>query len=381
MSIVFWISFGLLCYTYFLYPIVLRGLVTLLPAKQPKITADTPLPSVEVIIAAYNEASCIKQRVENLLAQNYPPSHLQIAIGSDGSHDETNAILSAIAHPSLTAHLYRENRGKISVLNQLASESTSDILVFSDANTHFDHNAIRELVKAFADPNVGAVSGELTLVSAHSSENSDGLYWRYEQKLKQWESVFDANLGANGGIYAIRRTLYPQLPTDTVVDDFAIVMDIARRGWKVIYHPQAVASEPVATSVSDERKRRIRIGMGNYQAFTRNLWALNPLRGIRCFTYISHKVLRWFAPHLMIVVLLSNLMLVGQFPYTLILLAQLTFYLLVFIAHLSMLRNKPLGKLLRIIYFFVVMNLSLLQGFIQFATGKVNGRWERTARE
>ena len=381
LEVIFWLASGLILYTYFIYPLLLLGLVKLFPARHKPQSQAQRLPSVEVIIAAYNEESCIQQRVENLLAQDYPQSLLKIAIGSDGSSDQTNHILSDFKQPQLKAHLFPDNRGKISVLNQLALASESEILVFSDANTEFEPDAIRQLVAEFNDPSVGAASGELKLIAAGATENSDGLYWRYEQKLKQWEAVFDANLGANGGIYAIRRSLYPELKTDTVVDDFAIVMDIARRGWKITYQPQAIATEPVANSVADERKRRVRIGIGNYQALSRNLWALNPLRGMRCFSFISHKVLRWFVPHLMLIALCSNLLLLTLPLYNLLLLAQLLFYLLVFIAHLSMLRNRPVAKLLQISHFFVAMNLSLLQGFIQFATGKVQGSWERTARE
>jgi len=382
MEFVFWACLGLILYTYVGYPLLLRLLVASVPEKQPvTVNCFQPsLPSVEMVIAAYNEESCIRQRVENLLAQDYPASRLTISVGSDGSQDDTNAILSSISHPALNAQLFEHNRGKISVLNQLAGASNSQILVFSDANTLFDDDAIRQLVSVFADPQVGAVSGELKLLAADNAENSDGLYWRYEQKLKQWESRFDANLGANGGIYAIRSALYPQLPTDTVVDDFAIVMDIARRGWKVVYQPLAIAREPVAGTIADERKRRIRIGVGNYQALTRSLWALNPLRGMRSFAFISHKLLRWFVPHLMLLALLSNLLLVGQPPYHWLMLAQMLFYLLVFITHLSMLRSRPVGKLLRIAHFFVAMNLSLLQGFIKFISGRVQGSWERTAR-
>ena len=304
MLTIFWISLAILVYSYFVFPLLLKLFV------KPKSIENTILetyPDVDIIIAAYNEESCIKERIENALAQNYP-GKLNILVASDGSKDDTGNIITGFTDPRVKAFNFEENRGKISILNDLVAESTGEFLVFSDANTEFATDAVKVLIESFTEK-TGAVSGELLLITDDGNQNKDGLYWKYEQFLKKCESSLGGILGANGAIYAIRKKLYEPLPKDTIVDDFCIAMNVKKQGYDVIYNDKAIASEEVAPSLSDEFGRRVRIGVGNYKAFNANYWALSPSQGWFSFCYWSHKVFRWFAPHLMLLAFVSNLFL------------------------------------------------------------------------
>ena len=273
MLIIFWVSLSLLVYSYFIYPLLLRLLV------KPKsiILQDlSDYPSVDIVIAAYNEESCIKARIENALQQNYQ-GQLQVLVASDGSKDKTGEIITSFEDPRVKAFDFPENRGKISVLNDLIANSSADFLVLTDANTEFNDDAVDTLIRSFSG-NVGAVSGELILETDDGNQNQDGLYWKYEQLLKKYESALGGLLGANGAIYAIKRELYIPLSKDTVVDDFCIVMNIKKQGYQVLYNELAVATEEIAPSLKEEYGRRVRIGIGNYKAFMVNLWLYHHLK-------------------------------------------------------------------------------------------------------
>lgn len=388
----FWLSAGAIIFTYALYPVLLIIISSLSQAirdtkfvlnKGSRRKKARDLPEVTVIIAAYNEQKCIRQRVENLLSLDYPEEKLTIMIGSDGSQDGTNDILSEFQeHPRMKVFLFEENRGKINVLNDLLNRVETPFSVFSDANTFFQTDAITRLMADFHDENVGAVCGELELVDPFSGKNKDSLYWKYEQVLKFHESRVNAMLGANGAIYAIRTSLYTPLPSDTIIDDFCVFMNIAKQGYRLTYNPEARAIEEIAPNLADEATRRIRIGAGNYQAMTRLLWALNPFIGWRFFSYFSHKILRWFVPHFMLICLISSALLALQSSFYVVLLAiQLMVYAL-FLFGQSTQHNTDgkIATLINLITFFVSMNISLGRGFILFMTSRLSATWERTAR-
>lgn len=375
MLVIFWVSLSLLVYSYFVYPLLLKLLVK---PKSIGLQDITEYPSVDIIIAAYNEESCIKARIENALAQNYPGT-LNILVASDGSKDKTGEIITGFTDTRVKAHDFPENRGKISVLNDLISQSTADYLVLTDANTEFNVDAVDILIRSFTGK-VGAVSGELILETDAGNQNQDGLYWQYEQLLKKYESALGGLLGANGAIYAIKRELYIPLPKDTVVDDFCIVMNIKKQGYQVVYNDAAVATEEIAPSLKEEYGRRVRIGVGNYKAFMVNLWALSPLEGWFSLCYWSHKVLRWFAPHLMLVIFLSNLALIELTFYKFLFVGQVLFYGIGFYGQRQIDRGEKVNNLVSIVSFFLSMNIALGQGFLRFLKGHKSGGWQRTAR-
>lgn len=375
MLIVFWISLSLLVYSYFVYPLLLKLLVK---PKEIKLQALSEFPSVDIVIAAYNEESCIKARIENALQQNYQ-GELNILVASDGSKDKTGEIITSFTDPRVKAFNFPENRGKISVLNDLIAHSNAEYLVLTDANTDFNIDAVDILIRSFNDK-VGAVSGELILETDAGNQNQDGLYWKYEQLLKKYESSLGGLLGANGAIYAIKRELYIPLSKDTVVDDFCIVMNIKKQGYQVLYNELAVATEEIAPSLKEEYGRRVRIGIGNYKAFMVNLWALSPLQGWFSLCYWSHKVLRWFAPHLMLVVFLSNLLLITTPIYLFLFIGQVLFYVIGYYGQRKIDNGKKVNGLVAIVTFFLSMNVALGQGFFKFLKGHKSGGWQRTAR-
>jgi cellulose synthase/poly-beta-1,6-N-acetylglucosamine synthase-like glycosyltransferase len=382
MEVIFWLSVLLIGFSYVVYPILLAFAAKLFGKSNnfSDISEIEDWPEVAVVIAAFNEEQDIKQRVENLLAQDYPANKITYFIGSDGSTDDTNEILNKFNDPRLKAQLFKVNRGKASVLNNLIELVDQPIVIFSDANTHFESDAIKRLVTHFENSKVGAVCGELNLFNPGKNDNKDSTYWRYEQFLKDKEGQLDALLGANGAIYAIRTRLYTPIPENTVVDDFLIVMNVAKEKYKIIYDKEALAHEEIAPSIAEESKRRIRIGTGNYQAFTRLYWALNPFIGWRFFSYFSHKVLRWFTPHLMIAALLSNFILIGDTFYNTTFFIQTIAYLIATWGHKLSEQGKPIHASVALLTFFVSMNLALLQGFYRFAFKNVNGTWQRTSR-
>lgn len=375
MLLLFWLSVVALLYSYFIFPLILRIFVTPKPVSR---VLPENLPSVDIIIAAYNEEACIKARIENALSQDYA-GELQILVASDGSQDSTGQIIDSFEDIRVKAFNFEVNRGKISVLNDLVAKSTADLLVFTDANTDFNSDAVTILVESFSG-NVGAVSGELILETEDGNQNLDGLYWRYEQFLKKCESELGSLLGANGAIYALKRELYLPLPTDTIVDDFCIVMNVKKQGFDVLYNDQAIAKEEVAPSLEDEVGRRIRIGVGNYKAFFANLWALSPSQGLLSWCFWSHKVLRWFAPHLLLLALISNAMLLDIGFFRLTFIAQVLFYAIAWHGQKKIHKGQKVRGIVAIVSFFVSMNVALGQGFVRFCKGHKSGGWKRTAR-
>ena len=390
-ELLFWLTTGFIVYTYIVYPVLLILISSVyqsfkdtsyLISKASRRKRNADLPEITIVIAAFNEEKFIGERVTNLLSIDYPADKLNVLIGSDGSSDATNEILDSFSDPRLTTVQFAENRGKINVLNDLMSQVKTPITVFSDANTFFEKDAMLSLVSDFRHPEIGGVCGELHLYDAVSGDNKDDLYWKYEQVLKFHESRINAMLGANGAIYGIRTKLYQPLQSDTIVDDFCIFMNVAKQGYKVTYNPEAGAKEEIAPNLAQESTRRVRIGAGNFQAMMRLTWMLNPLIGWRFFSYFSHKILRWFVPHFMVIALLTNVyMAFDSIIYQTILIFHVLFYLLAIIGkRWSPSGNGKIAMVIKLITFFVSMNVSLGMGFIRFTTTSLSATWERTAR-
>lgn len=384
--IVFYLCVFAVVYSYALYPLCLMVISSLSQLRRDtayvlngldRRPLDFKEPSVAIVISAFNEASCIRERIENLLSLNYPIDKIRFYIGTDGCSDNTEEIIREFTDDRVKASFFRENRGKASVLNDLVQLTQEDILVFSDANTCFDSCAVTNLVRHFSDASIGGVCGELDLVSTESGENLDGVYWKYERLLKFHESRIGGLLGANGAIYAIRRNLYQEISPDTIVDDFSIALNVSLSGYQLIYDAEARASEEVAPTHADEFGRRVRIGSGNYQSLFRYLPLLNPLKGVLWWTYVSHKVLRWVTPFFLLIALLCSAFLsVHSAVFGVLFLFQLIVYALVYF-----LRNKrPDNKLLALLVFWVMMNVALAKGAFRLASGQASGTWRSTKR-
>ena len=382
---------GLVVYSYALYPLVLslvaacvqflrdaRYVLGKRDRRQRPGMIDWP--SVTVVISAYNEQTHLQQRIDNLLALDYPADKLTCLIGSDGSQDRTNAILRACNHPQVSGLVFEVNRGKASVLNDLVSRAKSDILVFSDANTYFRPDALRHLVKHFDDPRVGGVSGELRLL-ASNGDNQDSLYWRIEQFLKFFEARIGGLLGANGGIYAIRRALWLPLRADTICDDFCVAMNVSAAGGRLVYEPEAIAEEDTPETIEDEYHRRVRIGIGNFQALMRQPEYLTRTSAGTSFAYVSHKVLRWVAPHVLLVGLLLSLILaLDSVLWVWLSGLQVLAYGGSAALYALTLRQVRLPSVLRLVAFLFALNWAFLVASWRYASGNYRGSWRRTAR-
>lgn len=382
------LSAGLLAWTYVLYPLLIlyvgsrRRPALCLPSVAESVPHSARLPRVTVIVAARNESIHIGARVRNLLAQDYPQELLTVLIGSDGSSDDTVAVARAAAlGGAVPVHVFEFalNRGKASVLNELCAQADADLLVFSDANTGFATDALRRLVAPFADPRVGAVCGDLQLRPAAAGGSQDHAYWGVERRLKAAESTIGGLLGANGGLYAIRRNLYRRLEPDTICDDFVIAMNVAAAGWKNLYCADATAYEQAPHDEASEFHRRVRIGIGNYQALFRHPeyllrapWALR-------FTYVSHKVLRWFTPLWLLGLLAGSGLLRAQPVMGFLFGLQLAGYaaaLLVYATRRVLRWPAPLrGGML-----FLVLNAAFVVALLRYACGAYGGSWRRTVR-
>ncbi len=382
VEICFWVSIGLILYSYLLYPVLLALIARVSPEKSARIIEEIPddqWPMVSLVIAAYREESVIVERLNNALQIDYPSDKIEIIIGVDGQEDTTGELVQNFQDSRIRLMQFPERRGKASVLNDCIAVARGEIILFSDANTFWDANAAKLLVRHFENKQVGGVCGRLLLTDAETGKNVDGLYWRYENRLKQWEGKLGALLGANGAIYAIRKELYQPIPPQTIVDDFVIGMRIHQAGYQLLYEKEAIAREETAPTISDELQRRIRIGAGAFQSLTWLWRLLLPRYPLVSWAFWSHKVLRWFCPALMVIAFVSNLSLAQTPLYQKMLIMQGLFYLIAVLGSFSILPGK-IGKIAQTAWMFVNMNLALALGFNRWLFNTQKGTWKRTER-
>lgn len=383
-AVVFWVSVTAVAYAYVGYPLVIWSLSRVFGRNPtPPAVADQELPSVSLLITAFNEEKEIAHRIANGLAQDYPAGKLEVVIATDGCTDSTCDIIRSRGDPALRLVEYPNRRGKPTVLNDTFSELSGDIVVLSDANSYFaDPNVICNLVRWFRDPGVAAVCGRLVLTDPATGNNVDGLYWKYETFLKRCESRLGALLGSNGAIYAIRRELFEAIPADTVNDDLVIPLRAKiRTGKQIIYDPTARALEETPPGLRDEFARRSRIGAGGLQCLSLLSGLLHPRHGWTAFAFVSHKLLRWACPFLMLAALAANITLAvaGSPLYQLLLTGQLFFYALALLGD-QLPTGPKVCKVVRLTTMFTMMNAALLVGFARWFRGAHRGTWNRTAR-
>lgn len=394
IDLVFWISLGLVSFSYLGYPLVLvvwDGLRDALATMRfvgggpdrravPGEAAED-WPRITLAFSAFDEESCIREKIENCLALDYPPERLEVLVGCDGCTDGTVEIARRAGGDRVRVHDLSPRAGKASVLSRLVPAARGDVVVLTDANVMLDPGALRQLARRFRDPSVGAVVGRLRLVDAAGRDRKEGIYWHYETFLKHYEGKHGCVLGANGGIYAIRRLLFSPLSADTLTDDFVIPVRIALRGWRVLFAPDALAWEETAPDSDREFVRRARIGAGNWQALARVPDLLDPRTGFLFFAFFSHKLVRWATPFLLTVALAANAVLAGgegAWGYRALLLAQLGFYGLAVAGRVGAAGRAR--KAASIAHYFVAMNAALAVGFWRFARGTQAATWQRTAR-
>ena len=390
MIITFWISVCIVYYTFMGYGMLLYLLIKIKRYFKGRPAIISPindlLPACTLIVAAYNEALFIEEKIINTLKLKYPAGKLKLLFITDGSTDGTPEIISNYPQIKL---LHQDGRaGKIAAVHRAMEYVDTETVVFTDANTFLNPEAITYICRHYTDKTVGAVAGEKRVQineSADASAAGEGFYWKYESTLKKWDSELYSVVGAAGELFSVRRSLYEDVPADTVLDDFMISMLIAAKGYRIIYEPEAYAVETASENVGEELKRKIRIAAGGMQSILRLKSLFNPFKyPLLSFQYISHRVLRWtITPFLLILIFVLGTILAfqpGQTFYAAMLCAQILFYLLALIGFIMEKRHIRI-KMLFIPYYFCVMNYAVLMGIIRYFTKKQSAIWEKAQRK
>jgi len=389
MEIIFWISLFIIFYAFFGYGILLFFILKIKRAIKGKPVIpeiiDERLPTCTVVVAAYNEEDFIEQKIANTLELNYPAGKVKYIFVSDGSNDRTAELVAS--HPEVIAMHKPERSGKIAAVHRAMLQVDTDVVVFTDANTFLNKNALLNICRHYANPKVGAVAGEKRVSMDESADATagEGFYWKYESKLKTWDSELYSVVGAAGELFSIRMDLYEPVPPDSVLDDFMISMLIAEKGYKIVYEPEAYATETASENVTEELKRKIRIAAGGIQSIVRLGSLMNPFKQpVLSFEYISHRVLRWtIVPFLMMLAFVLNIFIVVNNPqpvYLFMLICQVAFYGFSLLGWAAASRQIKI-KVLFIPYYFCMMNYAVVAGIFRYFGKKQSVVWEKAKRK
>ena len=372
MTVIFFVSLSTLIYIYVGYPLLVWALAKLFghdPAR------GTILPTVSLVIPAYNEQAYIEHKLRNSLGLDYPRDRLEIIVASDGSTDGTNAIVERFQSTRVRL-LAMDHVGKSPMLAHVVPQLHSEVVVFSDASSELAPDALRELVGHFADPRVACVSGVYRLKRvADLRAQGEGLYWRYETFLKTQESRLHSILGAHGAFYGIRTSLFRGLDDTSINDDYLVPMHAVAQGYRAVYEPRAVAWEHDLATLHGEFTRRRRIAAGNCQQIVRLRQLLHPRYGWIALCFFSHKVLRTVAPILLLLLLAASFWLAQ--PWAMILVAiQGVLYLSAYAGYVCQRRGRVVTWLSPPLY-FCLGNLAMLVGTVRFLVNRRRCAWER----
>ena len=405
LKIIFWICIVLVVYTYVGYGALLWFIIRIKRLFSPsgvagsvsaRTVTDEKLPQMTLMICAYNEEEVIHEKMENIRQLDYPREKLCVMWVTDGSTDRTNELLRQ--YPEVTLVFSPERRGKAAALEHGLSVNTSPFVTFTDANTMLNAGALREIARQFMKPGVSCVAGEKRVtartVVAHASQRGEvaaqtaaegeGLYWRYESALKQWDSDLYSAMGAAGELFAVRMEHYRRPPQNALLDDFMMSMLIVKDGHRIAYTSDAYATEYGSANLQEESKRKRRIAAGGLQSswWLRSL--MNPLRYPKvAFQFVSHRVLRWtITPFAMLALIPLNIALVAMGAgtlYTVILVLQLLFYLAA-LTGWFLARSGHQNKLLNVPSYFLFMNFNVFLGIRYLMTHSKSGTWEKASR-
>ncbi|HYW39424.1 MAG TPA: glycosyltransferase family 2 protein [Terriglobales bacterium] len=379
MKYVFWLAATLVGYSYLGYPawLWLRSRWSPRPVRRGFVESPAA-PAVSAVMVVRNEEAVIARKLENLLTLDYPQAKLDVVVVSDGSSDCTPAILADYARDSglridartrVRTLMKPVSQGKAAGLNDAIKLTTGEVLLFTDARQQIESGALRLLIENFADPDVGAASGELMLGDPTRGETGKGmgLYWRIEKKIRELESASGSVAGATGAIYCARRSLLDPLPEATILDDVLLPMQVVRKGFRVIFDSRARAWDSPDLGEGREFSRKVRTLSGNYQLLQLAPWLLSSQNAIR-FEFVSHKLSRLAVPFALLALLIASIFL-PQPLYRAALGAQLAFYALS-LAALAGLKIGPLSRIADPARTFVVLNSAAMVAFINFVTGR-----------
>lgn len=364
---------------YLLYPLTIIVWSRLYARKH--ITDDTYMPTVTLIIAAYNEERVIAQKLENSLSLDYPSDRLQVVVVSDGATDRTPEIVAQYARAGVVSLHRPEREGKTSALNRAVAMATGDIVVFSDANNDFNVDAIKMLVRHFADVQVGGVCGLKQIKPAHDRHASrgDGLYWRYEAAIKQAESDVASITGADGEIFAIRRSLYRTINPRVINDDAELTFSLIAQGYRVLYESAAKSFEYASVSIKDDFFVKVRMVAGGFQTIARHKTMLFPPRSAFALMFLLHKTLRWLMPQFLLLVLVGAALLVKQPVFAVLLALQIAFYTLALLGW-RMHAQARIPLLLYVPFYFTSMNIAAFYGWLRYLRGSQTAVWRKATR-
>jgi len=381
---VFWFTVLLLVHTYILYPVTL-AFFSLFKSKGKYIHND-PIPSVSILISAYNEEKVIRQRIDNIKSLKCDFNKLELIIGSDCSTDSTNEIIQqqSAKYNWIKVELFQTRRGKASVLNDIAGLAKNEILIFTDANSMFDEDAVSNLISRFSDDAVGGVCGRLVLEEPkgkYEKSNKERLYWKYETVLKKFEGILGILISANGGIFAIRKKLFTKFPMEyAVTDDLYQTLAVLSQNYNFVYEYNAVAREDISKEVITEFKRKVRFAATNFQTIKDFKNLLLNKKILMSYAIWSHKVLRWLVPVIAILLFISNLFLIKQGSlYYGAMILQICFYFAIFVGFIFH-KMKISGWIFSIFYYYALTNVALLIGMFKFFAGKHAYTWDSTPR-
>ena len=357
-EIVFWVSVALLVYTYAGYSLLVLLLSRFARRRDAKASIE---PHVTFLITAYNEERDIARKLENTLSLNYPQDKLEIIVASDGSTDGTDAVVKSFAARGVKLVRVEGRVGKTETQNCAVMQATGDIVVFSDATTRYEKDALRNLVRNYADPSVGAVSGRYEYYNPTGAPIGIGniLFWKYENFVKAAQTRIKTITGCCGCIYSVRRTLYAPLPAD-IISDLVEPLKILEKGYRIVFEPQAIAYEETTERATEEFRMRVRVITRGMRGLLYMKSLFNPFRyGFVSFQLISHKLFRWIVPVFMIGVFVSNALLLGPAFYNVTFALQCGFYALALLGWAGE-RFRLRHTLLAIPLYFSTVNLASL---------------------
>lgn len=388
IKILFWLALALVVYTYIGYGLliwVVNRVKKVLGKKMPPPAGDF-IPDVALVVAAYNEEDYIEDKIRNTLALDYPADKLHIYFVTDGSDDNTPAIVAK--YPRVKLLHQPERNGKAAAVNRTMEIVGEPFVIFCDANTLLNEACVKEIVKHYTDPKVGAVAGEKKIyqpTGGGAASAGEGIYWKYESFLKRQDSLLYSVVGAAGELFSVRTALYEPVERGAIIEDFVMSLRICIKGYVVRYAPEAFAIETASASIKDEQKRKVRICAGGFQSMVWLRELLNPFRyKVLSFQYVSHRVFRWTVCPLCLLLLLPlNALLVaagGGIGYAVILALQALFYGVALTGWFFASRNIKV-KLLYVPYYFLFMNVSVFLGLRRYLTGRQSVLWDKALRQ
>jgi exosortase len=343
-----------------------------------RINTGEITPRVTLIISAYNEGKSIGEKLENSLALNYPQERLEILVVSDASTDGTDEVVNRYRPMGIRLIWQLERQGKTAGLNRAVSEASGEIVVFSDANALYHPDAIRKLVRNFNDPDIGYVTGDSRYIldAASGVSLNEGLYWQYERLLKRLETMTGSMVGADGAIYALRRSLYQELHKADI-NDFVNPLQVIARGFRGVYEPEAICYENTTVRFEEEFRRKVRIISRSWRGLWRVRQVLNPFQyGLFSWMVVSHKLLRWLVPFFLVTAMISNFFLfsVGD-VYRSLFFAQGAFYMIATAGFIFTKQNIS-SRFLNLVYYFCLMNVASMIGVAKGIMGTSHVIWE-----